>query len=261
MNYKLIYDNLVKKYKELNLQKGGEIYVEKHHIIPRCIGGTNTKENLVTLPAKAHYIAHLLLTKVYPKGTDEYNKMLKSWWLFKNYSPNSSGFTKKKEEYVALLKLENTTKKRALTFSGQKHTVKTITKLKEADRGYCSKKVICVDTRFAFKSIRDAARILGVPKTGIQNCCSGKVTFTRYLKWKYLEDSDTDFIMVDKTINVNFIRFHFKFYQDYYKKLRSGWDSHMPPEDVEKRKELLRKRNYETGAYKNLKSYKRADCI
>ncbi len=119
MNYKLIYDNLVKKYKELNLQKGGEIYVEKHHIIPRCIGGTNTKENLVTLPAKAHYIAHLLLTKVYPKGTDEYNKMLKSWWLFKNYSPNSSGFTKKKEEYVALLKLENTTKKEPLHLVGR----------------------------------------------------------------------------------------------------------------------------------------------
>ena len=43
-------------------------YCEKHHIIPKCMGGTDELENLVLLPAKAHYIAHLLLCKIYPEN-------------------------------------------------------------------------------------------------------------------------------------------------------------------------------------------------
>ena len=39
-------------------------YVEKHHIIPRCIGGTNEQTNLIKLSARQHFICHLLLTKM-----------------------------------------------------------------------------------------------------------------------------------------------------------------------------------------------------
>lgn len=39
-------------------------YYEKHHIIPRSLGGKNVKENLVLLTPKEHYICHLLLTKM-----------------------------------------------------------------------------------------------------------------------------------------------------------------------------------------------------
>ena len=39
-------------------------YVEKHHIIPRCIGGSNHKENIVSLTAREHFVCHLLLTKM-----------------------------------------------------------------------------------------------------------------------------------------------------------------------------------------------------
>lgn len=38
-------------------------YTEKHHIVPRCMGGDDSVENLVVLTAREHYIAHLLLTK------------------------------------------------------------------------------------------------------------------------------------------------------------------------------------------------------
>ena len=43
-----------------------EGYTEGHHIVPRCMGGSDDEYNIVRLPAKAHYIAHLLLTKMYP---------------------------------------------------------------------------------------------------------------------------------------------------------------------------------------------------
>lgn len=39
-------------------------YYELHHIIPKCMGGTNNKENLVKFTAREHYIAHLLLIKM-----------------------------------------------------------------------------------------------------------------------------------------------------------------------------------------------------
>lgn len=38
-------------------------YTEKHHIIPKSCGGDNSKDNLVVLTAKEHFICHLLLTK------------------------------------------------------------------------------------------------------------------------------------------------------------------------------------------------------
>lgn len=41
-----------------------DTYIERHHIIPRSIGGNNSTENLVKLTAREHFICHLLLTKM-----------------------------------------------------------------------------------------------------------------------------------------------------------------------------------------------------
>jgi len=39
-------------------------YFEKHHIIPKSLGGSNAKDNLVKLTAREHFICHWLLTKM-----------------------------------------------------------------------------------------------------------------------------------------------------------------------------------------------------
>lgn len=39
-------------------------YTERYHIIPKCLGGADNKDNLVRLSAREHYIAHLLLCKM-----------------------------------------------------------------------------------------------------------------------------------------------------------------------------------------------------
>lgn len=41
-----------------------DTYIERHHVIPRCLGGSNQKHNLVSLTAREHFICHLLLTKM-----------------------------------------------------------------------------------------------------------------------------------------------------------------------------------------------------
>lgn len=39
-------------------------YTEKHHIIPRSLGGSNGKDNIVALTAREHFLCHLMLTRM-----------------------------------------------------------------------------------------------------------------------------------------------------------------------------------------------------
>lgn len=40
------------------------VYTETHHILPKSLGGSNAKNNLVELTAREHFVAHWLLTKM-----------------------------------------------------------------------------------------------------------------------------------------------------------------------------------------------------
>jgi hypothetical protein len=42
-------------------------YMERHHVIPRCMGGSDEETNLVLLTPEEHLIAHLLLVKINPE--------------------------------------------------------------------------------------------------------------------------------------------------------------------------------------------------
>lgn len=46
----------------------GDEYHERHHIMPKCIGGINDEDNLIDLYAKEHFIAHKLLTQENPNN-------------------------------------------------------------------------------------------------------------------------------------------------------------------------------------------------
>lgn len=76
MNYKKIYRNLIDKRRKC-IPIG---YAEKHHIVPRSLGGTDDDDNLVLLTAREHFIAHLLLVKIH-ENTQNYHKMLKAFFM------------------------------------------------------------------------------------------------------------------------------------------------------------------------------------
>jgi hypothetical protein len=80
MDYKKIYDNLILKAQNRIIDDG--IYVEKHHIIPKCIDKTKIKDknNIVKLLGREHFIAHLLLFKIYNLD----NRLLSAIWLMCN---------------------------------------------------------------------------------------------------------------------------------------------------------------------------------
>ena len=62
MNYASHYERLIQRARDRVLSG----YVEVHHVVPRCMGGSEEKENLVRLTAEEHFVAHQLLHKMYP---------------------------------------------------------------------------------------------------------------------------------------------------------------------------------------------------
>lgn len=65
MNYKRIYDQLISTRQKLHREKNQGEYFESHHIVPKCMGGTDDKENLILLTAREHFVAHWLLALAY----------------------------------------------------------------------------------------------------------------------------------------------------------------------------------------------------
>ena len=63
MEYNIIYNNLIETRQHRH--KGRHRGFERHHIVPRCLGGENNHKNIVALTTKEHWIAHRLLHKIH----------------------------------------------------------------------------------------------------------------------------------------------------------------------------------------------------
>lgn len=96
MDYKNIYYKIIENAKqEIKEDRRNIGYFEKHHILPKSLGGSNDENNLVKLTAREHFICHWLLVKMYDKGTIERNKMLCALWRM-----NNNGSKSHKEHYI-----------------------------------------------------------------------------------------------------------------------------------------------------------------
>lgn len=62
MNYLKHYETLIERSKNRTL----DCYVERHHIVPRCMNGTDDPDNIAILTPEEHYVAHQLLVKLHP---------------------------------------------------------------------------------------------------------------------------------------------------------------------------------------------------
>jgi hypothetical protein len=71
------YQSLVAKAKNRILPD--TIYQEKHHILPKCLGGDDSPNNLVSFTLREHYLAHLILSKMYEGEAKK--KMLFALWI------------------------------------------------------------------------------------------------------------------------------------------------------------------------------------
>mgnify|MGYP001765938100 CR=1 FL=1 len=106
--YERWYDNITSRAKS---KPDSNVTFEKHHIVPRSLGGTNDSTNIAWLTPREHYICHLLLVKM-NTGTAK-NKM---WWALHKmiyasnqyqfrYVPTSRRFAQLKEAFYLRLRV------------------------------------------------------------------------------------------------------------------------------------------------------------
>ena len=94
----------------IRLKKSKDLYLENHHKVPKALGGTNKKENMILLTAREHYIAHMMLYKAFGE------KMLSAFYLMTNIRSKTQKITarmyeKLKKEFGQRLGLQNKTRK------------------------------------------------------------------------------------------------------------------------------------------------------
>ena len=129
--YTTIYYNIVNRAKLRNLDG----YCEKHHIIPKSLGGSNAKDNLVKLTAKEHFICHLLLTRMTISVSK--SKMVQALCMMMDmhsgnqsrYIPSSTLYERARKYRAELMSLNTGTKN---PMFGKKHSETTRAKLREA---------------------------------------------------------------------------------------------------------------------------------
>lgn len=126
--YQEQYNELILTAVERNWTKQtAPCYTERHHILPRCQGGSDESSNLVELTAQEHYHAHRLLAMVNP----EEGKLQQAWWMMchTKSNPKNSGrvYEITAEEYEeASLRNAEITRKRFTGIKLQKEHVEKI---------------------------------------------------------------------------------------------------------------------------------------
>lgn len=136
MDYLNHYNLLISKHGSIEKPSG---YSERHHILPKCLGGSDEANNLVYLSAEAHYVAHQLLVKMNPRHYGiSYAAMLMT------RVGNGKGNGRVSNKYYAWLKnkfskLQSTMISRRLIgnthLKGYKHTMEAKLKMSIASLG------------------------------------------------------------------------------------------------------------------------------
>ncbi len=121
-------------------------YTEKHHIIPRSIGGKDVNDNIVELSAREHFICHLLLTKMVT-DINKYKMIKASIMMITRIGPGQERYKVTNRIYETLkqsievpievrLKMgisqKNRFKDTTGTFLGKQHSLETRKKMSES---------------------------------------------------------------------------------------------------------------------------------
>jgi hypothetical protein len=210
MNYKRIYKQIIKKAKHRDLDG----YKERHHIKPKCLGGSNEGSNLVYLTAKEHFICHRLLCKIYPNN----HSLIAALWLMvnaardyqKRYIPSARIYESLRIDFSIRQSIAKKGVKREkwvcdklskgmLGKKKSKQHIKNISKAKMGEGNHMfgkfgkdnpkSKPLKQYDLEGNF--IRDwescsvVARELGFSQGNINSCAKGKTKTACGFKWKF----------------------------------------------------------------------------
>lgn len=139
---------------------------QKHHIIPKCVGGTNNSSNLIYLYHQEHYEAHRLLALENPD-----NHKLQYAWFLMCHSKDKTGYKVdvNSEDYAEAMKRVSELSKQLLLNNPIYKTGKDSS---------TAQAVRCIETQQIFDTCKDAAIYAGLNgKRGgckISENCNGK---------------------------------------------------------------------------------------
>lgn len=188
MDYKRIYEQLIEKAKT-HINKR-EQYIEKHHIIPKSMGGSDDLNNIVELTAREHFIAHWLLYRIYPNESS----IIYAFWMmtnrFKNFSSiayeeskiahsyNHKGFQHSDKTRKLI------SKKRKLqgnNWNGKTHTVESKSKMSESAKNKnmsedtkSSRNKKMSESALGVKKSKEHRKNIALAKAGTNNPMYGK---------------------------------------------------------------------------------------
>ncbi len=139
--YKHWHDNIINNAKNRVLEE----YKEKHHILPRCLGGKDNKENLVELTGREHFLVHMLLCK-FTQGLQK-RSMLYAFKCMSYYKKDGRDYKinskiaqvlREQLEFSKehIKKLSDAKKGKPSNRKGKKATKETIEKLRLSRLGY-----------------------------------------------------------------------------------------------------------------------------
>lgn len=178
-------------------------YHERHHIIPKCMNGSNSKDNLIDLYAREHFIAHKLLAEENPQnyqlkyaywnmcqctGRDGQDKYIPTPEEYEearifcheamsgeNHPMYGKHNTQESREKMSISKKDMYNGENN-PFFGKKHSQENIEKMKGTHSGKDNPKsrpVYCIELGIGFDSIGIASERTGVNKRSISYCLDG----------------------------------------------------------------------------------------
>lgn len=187
----------------------GDEYHERHHIVPKCMGGSNDKKNLIDLFAREHFIAHKLLAdenptnyslvraysmmafsqtnahQRYELSPEEYEDARKAVSSVLKGKPLSEE-TKNKLRTKAISRTSSEDVRKQMSerqmgennsFYGKKHTDETRQKMRIAqsnENHNACRAVYCYELEEYFWGAKEAEMKYGVNHGSIAACCRGK---------------------------------------------------------------------------------------
>ena len=178
-------------------------YHERHHIIPKCMNGSNSKDNLIDLYAREHFIAHKLLAEENPQnyqlkyaywnmcqctGRDGQDKYIPTPEEYEearifcheamsgeNHPMYGKHHTQESREKMSISKKDMYNGENN-PFFGKKHSQENIEKMKgthSVTDNPKSRPVYCIELGIGFDSIGIASEKTGVNKRSISYCLDG----------------------------------------------------------------------------------------
>ena len=172
----------------------GDEYCERHHIVPKCMNGTDDKDNLIDLFAREHFEAHRLLALENPD-----NNKLQLAYVCMSFVKNDREHRYQLDEY----EYEQARIACSRACSGENNPFYN-NHSQAGENHPRTRAVYCVELDEVFWGAKEAQDKYGFHKADIARCCKGKLKHAgkhpitgERLTWYYADITDEEMGKLD----------------------------------------------------------------